>query len=430
VTPALTQLDLVANKWRSDVPSAELVELIPAAEWRGRGWWPADAKKMVTVNHLLRAISSLPCLTDLTISMAGKVPVPSFPRSLRRFKVVETGSDISTLFDAGSYDQIKELEIGPGQVQTAVRACPEITALTISVIGALQKDLDCIFNTCKNLQQLHINYVGSRVYSVDLASFTCLESSPCARSLTSIKIDAKPASGSMKIISRCCPAIEEFAICDVGPADVRVMASLMRLHVLEVRHCHEQELSEAFTALGNAEGATPFTRLALKFTKFDATGLFSSRRCGALRELELLDCNGITEHVIQTLATNVRDSLVVLVVAWISVAPIVPLFAGCRRLERLTLHCGCDAKDMRVIGHACKAPLRFVEIVDGITDGTVRAVVPALTGAMFLDIECSAKAVLQHIIPRCPRLQVLRVRSTDVVRQLRPEVPKHITVVS
>jgi hypothetical protein len=92
VMPALTQLSLVIGEWRSDVPGAEIVGLIPAvdvAEWRGRGWWPADTMgEEVTVDHLLRAISSLTCLIDLTIRMNGKMPNPvTFPRSLRRLKV-------------------------------------------------------------------------------------------------------------------------------------------------------------------------------------------------------------------------------------------------------------------------------------------------------------------------------------------------------
>jgi hypothetical protein len=60
----------------------------------------------------------------------------------------------------------------------------------------------------------------------------------------------------------------------------------------------------------------------------------------------------------------------------------------------------------------------------------VRAVVPALTGVMFLEIDCSAEAVLQHIIPQCSCLQILRVRSTGIVRQLRSVIPKHIAVIS
>jgi hypothetical protein len=190
------------------------------------------------------------------------------------------------------------------------------------------------------------------------------------------------------------------------------------------------ELAEAFTALGNAEGATPFTRLILGSIAFDVTGLFSSRRCSALRELELFRCDGITEQSMQALATNVRDSLVSLMVSMMSIAPIVPLLAGCRRLERLILH-SCNTADMQVIGETCKAPLRSAELFSDVTiDDYVCAIVPALSGIVFLHIDCSVEAVLQHIIPRCPYLQVLRVRSSDIVKQLRSVIPKHITVIS
>jgi hypothetical protein len=87
---------------------------------------------------------------------------------------------------------------------------------------------------------------------------------------------------------------------------------------------------------------------------------------------------------------------------------------------------------MQIVGEASKAPLRLVKITDNIiktTDEEVRAIVPALAGIVFLDIECSAKTVLQHIIPRCPCLRMLYVHSSSIAKQLRPEVPKHITVI-
>jgi hypothetical protein len=195
-----------------------------------------------------------------------------------------------------------------GGVQAVVRACPEITALTDrGYLRFSQEDLDSILGTCKNLQRLCITSESG----ADLLSFARLESFPCARSLTSIEINPKLTPRSVEVICCCCPAIEELAVRGVGPADVRAMASLMRLRVLEVGHDPEQgpELAEVFTALGNAEGATPLTRLMLWFAKFDATGLFSSRRCSALRELKLIRCSTFTEQAMRALATNVRDSL-------------------------------------------------------------------------------------------------------------------------
>jgi hypothetical protein len=237
----------------------------------------------------------------------------------------------------------------------------------------------------------------------------------------------------MEITCCCCPAIEDLSVCNVSPADVRAMASLMRLNVLEVsNHDAEQgpELAEAFTTLGNTEGATPLTRLKLRFITFDATGFFSSRRCSALRDLELFCCDKLTDQAMQALATNVCDSLVALVCISSSVAPIVPLLAGCRRIERLTLYRCINNAGIRTIGKTCKAPLRFVKITGRTTDNgdAVRAIMPALAGVVFLHVGCSAEAVLQHIIPQCPCLQVLRVCSPDIAKQLRSVIPKHITV--
>jgi hypothetical protein len=433
VMPALTQLHLIVNEGYSDVPSADLVGLIPAAdvaEWRGRGWWPAEVTGMVTVDHLLRAISSLTSLTDLTIEVYHKVSaLTMFPRSLHRL-TMETfyGVDVSELFGAGPHNQIRELEIraNSGGVQEAVRACPEITALTIYACSFTQNDLDSILSTSKNLQQLCIG-------SVDPLSFACLESSSCARSLTNIKANKKLAPGSIEIISRCCPAIEELSVCDVCPADVHAMASLMRLRVLEMRCDSDEdqgpELSEALTTLGNTAGVTPFTRLVLESIKFDVTGFFSSHRCSALRELVLDDCNRITRQAMQALATNVRDSLESLLLLWVPVVPIVPLLVECCRLEHLTLHkCGTEA--MEIIGQMCKAPLRLFKFTGNMTDDdAVRAIMPALVGVMFLGIECSTEAILQHIIPQCPCLQMIRVCSPDIAKQLRSVIPKHITVI-
>jgi hypothetical protein len=433
VMPSLTQLHLIVSEEYSDVPSADLTGLIPAAdvaEWRGRGWWPADEK--VTVAHLLRAISSLTCLTDLTIDLRlRKEIIPAtFPQSLRRLTVALCDSDdISVLFGAGPHNQIRELEIHTSGVQ-AVRACPEITALTVHDFNGrlTQEDLDIILGTCRNLQRLCVNSAD------DHFSFARLESSPCARSLTSIKVDTNLAPGSVEVISRCCPAIEELSVRGVGPADVHAMASLMRLRVLEVSHDLWQdqgpELSEAFTTLGNTEGAIPLTRLVLRYTKFDVTGLFSSPRCSALRELKLISGNGLTDQAMQALATNVRDSLMSLMLSWTSAAPVVPLLVECRRLECLILY-RCNTEGMRIIGQTCKAPLKSVKITGiRMIDAAVRAVVPVLAGVVYLDIDCPAKAILQHIIPRCPYLRVLRVRSPDIARQLRSEIPKHITVIS
>jgi hypothetical protein len=110
VMPALTQLHLVVSEEYSDVPSADLIELIPAAdvtEWRGRGWWPAEAIGMVTVDHLLRAISSLTSLTDLNIEVYYKVfALTTFPRSLHRLTVSLCG-DVSKLFGVGPHNQIR-----------------------------------------------------------------------------------------------------------------------------------------------------------------------------------------------------------------------------------------------------------------------------------------------------------------------------------
>jgi hypothetical protein len=432
VMPALTRLRLITSGRSSDVPSAELVGLLAAAdvaEWRGRGWWPADATEEVTVAHLLRAISSLSCLSDLTIDVGRKVVIPTtFPRSLRRLTVtLYDGGDVSVLFGAGPHNQIRELEIDEDHVRTAVCACPEITTLTVRDYHSFsQENLGSVLGTCKNLQRLCID-------RIEPLSFARLESSPCARLLASIKVSAKLTPGSMGVICRCCPAIEELSVCGVGPDDVRVMASLMRLHVLEMRYGRysEQgpEFSEAFTALGNAEMARPFTRLVLERIKFSATGLFSSRRCSALRELELDGRSTFTKQAMHALATNVRDSLAVLVISWVPVAMVLPLLAECHRLECLTLDC-CSTVDMQVIGETCKAPLRYFKIVNNemIDDDAVCAVAPALAGVVFLRIDCSAEAVLQHIIPRCPYLQMIRVHSTDVAKQLRSEVPKHITV--
>jgi hypothetical protein len=168
----------------------------------------------------------------------------------------------------------------------------------------------------------------------------------------------------------------------------------------------------------------------LESAKFDATGLFSSRRCNALCELELNQCDGLTNQAMQALAINVHDSLESLTVLWMSAMLIVPLLVECRRLERLTLHC-CSTANMRIIGQMCKAPLRFVKISDirMIDDDAVRALVPVLAGVLLLDIMCSARAILQHIIPRCPCLQMLRVLSAGIVKQLRSVIPKHTTVI-
>jgi hypothetical protein len=202
--------------------------------------------------------------------------------------------------------------------------------------------------------------------------------------------------------------------------------------VLEVIHEQNQgpELSEAFTALGNTAGATPFTKLVLESIKFDVTGFFSSRRCSALCKLELVSCDGITEQAMQALATNVRDSLVSLVISWMPIVPIVPLLAECHRLERLTLH-WCNTAGMQTIGQTCKAPLRFFKFIGfRATDGdTVRAIMPALSGVMFLRVECSVEVLLQYIIPQCPCLQMLRVCSPDMAEQLHSKIPKHITVI-
>jgi hypothetical protein len=121
VMPALTRLSFSVIEQPFDVPRANLVGLFSAAdvaEWRGRGWWPADATdEKVTVAHLLRAISSLPCLTDLTaflgLEFDGKVLVPvMFPRLLRKLTVqVSHDNDVSALFGAGPHDQIEELQM-------------------------------------------------------------------------------------------------------------------------------------------------------------------------------------------------------------------------------------------------------------------------------------------------------------------------------
>jgi hypothetical protein len=339
--------------------------------------------------------------------------------------------DISVLFGAGPHNQIRELKVQADNGVQAVRACPEITALMVHVFSGrlTQEDLNYILGTCKNLQRLCVNSAD------DHLSFACLESSPCARSLTSIKVNRKLAPGSVEIISRCCPAIEELSVHGVGPADARAMASLMRLRVLQVMCDLEQdqgpELSEAFTTLGNTPGATPFTKLVLESVKFDVTEFFSSRRCSALRALVLDGCNEITEQAMQALATNVRDSLESLMISWVPTLLIVPLLAGCRRLESLSLNTfDIDARNMQIVSQTCKAPLRFVKFIGfkATDDDAMRAVMPALSGVMFLRVECSVKAVLQHIIPQCPCLQMLRVRP-EFVAELRPMVPKHITVI-
>jgi hypothetical protein len=158
----------------------------------------------------------------------------------------------------------------------------------------------------------------------------------------------------------------------------------MRLCVLEVRYDREQEqepeLAEAFTALDNADGATPFTRLMLWYAWFDATGLFSSHQCSALCEFELNQCDGFAKQAMQALAINARDSLESLTVLWMPVMLIVPL-AGCRRLERLALY-GCNSDDMQIISQICKAPLRFVMLTGRIDGDDVRAIVPALAGVV------------------------------------------------
>jgi hypothetical protein len=296
------------------------------------------------------------------------------------------------MFGAGPHDQIKELNMGhvDGGIQAAVHACPEITEMAVSEFrDFMQEDLNIILGTCKSLQQLSIGYFES-------ISFACLESSLCTRSLTSIKINNKLASGSIEVISRCCPAIEELSVCDVGPVDVRAMASLMRLHVLEMMsygHDQEQgsELAEAFTALDSTEGATLFARLVLMRIKFDVTRLLSTRRCSALRELELFECDGITEQAMQALAINVRDSLVVLMVSLMPVALIDPLLAKCCRLDHLALH-GCNTAGMQSIGETCKAPLRFVEVSDRMSAGAIRGIASVLAGVVVLDTGCQPRS--------------------------------------
>jgi hypothetical protein len=329
------------------------------------------------------------------------------------------------LFSAGPHSQVRELSIDVDDVQAAVSACPAITALTING-GLAQEDFDFIFDTCKSLQRL---CVRTHAYRAVKLSFTRLGSSPCAQSLTSFKSDAQLVPEFVKTICRCCPAIEELFVRDVGPVDVRAMASLMRLRVLHVVTNRDQdqgpEFSEAFTVLGNADGATPFTKLVLESADFDATGLFSSRRCNALRRLELFYCDGLTKQAMQALATNVRDSLEVLVSS--STALVVPLLAECCRLEYLVLqdyNVGIDS--MRAINKTCKAPLRFVDFARFIkmSDAAVGAVSPALAGVVSLSIDCSVVAVLRHIVPRCPHLQTLQVNSLYDAEQLRAKIPK------
>jgi hypothetical protein len=131
----------------------------------------------------------------------------------------------------------------------------------------------------------------------------------------------------------------------------------------------------------------------------------------------------------QALATNARDSLEALMVSGMRVALIGPLLAECHCLKHLTLY-RCNTAAMQIIGQTCKAPLKFVKIAGGMTDDAVRAIVPALSSVVFLRIKCSDETVLQHIIPQCPCLQLLRIRSPDIIKRLRSEIPKHITVIS
>ena len=99
----------------------------------------------------------------------------------------------------------------------------------------------------------------------------------------------------------------EISLCGVTSKDMKAMATLEHIEVMELLVENEEE-TEVMGEMGETEGVVPFKRIRLINVRFNLTRFFSSHRCSALREIYLRDCE-IPEESMKALAMNSCETL-------------------------------------------------------------------------------------------------------------------------
>lgn len=373
---------------------------------------------------VLGAIETLRFLVRLRIVIPSDTtslhPV-AFPSGLRHLELLAARLDVSVLFSLGPFPSIESLTFNGagGGITAIVGACPSLSSLvlhTFSAVGVTQSDIDFIFGSCKSLTALSL-----RTASVGSSNFRRLDSSPFARYLRSFCAFAlSTTAGFSQMISRVSPGLVELKLprLPIQEDDVRTFCQLRHLESISVcfdptaEFSNGKEMSEAFGALGNAEGCAPFKSLEFSFAGFDGISFFSARRCCSVRALVLRDCR-FPVTSIQSLAENSRNSIHSLSFTG-SDASFLPPLISLQSIGHLEVTTNLDSV-LRTIGMS--RPLGVPSTVcdvdvsssdPGITDDGLLALAPAISDSVtHLQISC-ADVTSSGVISLANRCRVLR----------------------
>jgi hypothetical protein len=204
----------------------------------------------------------------------------------------------------GPFPQVRELVVEGrvDRIPSIIRACPNVTSLAVTRWGSSMgdADIDAIFATCSQLEDLTVTCRGGEVLALDQ-----LSTAPCSRSIRRLRVSYADAAQidhqrPCELVARFCPGICELVIhrLVLDVRDVRSLAQLKHLEALEVvvdsARERATEMLEAFASLGRAANAVPFTRLGVRGAAFNVAGFFTTSRCRGLQQAALLDCEGAT----------------------------------------------------------------------------------------------------------------------------------------
>ena len=97
-----------------------------------------------------------------------------------------------------------------------------------------------------------------------------LKSAKCARNLRKVEF-RNVTEESVEVMSRCCPNIVEISLHEITRRDVKAMANLKHLEVLQLRFGNEEEEEEA---MGETEGVESLKRIQNYNVRFNLTRFF------------------------------------------------------------------------------------------------------------------------------------------------------------
>lgn len=329
-------------------------------------------------------------------------------------------------------------------ILSTIHAFPCATDITIDARPMTVDIIQELVKSCPGIRRLNI---GAHDGDIALGPvLKCLETAKFGLLLEHFTIGNTFAdSGDFWSFCRSFPNIVRLELRleghPVRPTDIRALITLKQLESFAAwversamgpeGEPARKEMADAFTVLGQAEGAAPFKRLELCDATFDATAFFLSRRCHEIRELDIDRCE-FTEASVRALATNVKDSLVKLTFSsdgWnLDPEPRrnghIPaiLLAECSQIHDLSLTFATD-DILRQIGEQSRARLTRFDIYNFRPDHTeagFRAFAPALRFVITLKMylpRCPPE-VIRTLISSCPQLRVLKGVSGKIIKEL------------